>query len=45
MGRRRGPYYLKQSMFQDGAESEPEARFGDDPGYSDYESKEFGLNL
>lgn len=32
-------------MFQDGVESESEVRFGDDLGYSDYESKEFGFNL
>ena len=45
LGRTRGPYYLKQSMFQDEAESEPEARFWNDPTYSDYVSEEFVLNL
>lgn len=39
MGRKRGPYYLKYTMVQDGMGSLPGESFGKDPDYTVCESR------
>lgn len=45
LGRTKGPSGLKHSKFQDGAEGEPVATFGNDPVQSECGSEEFELDL
>ena len=45
LGRTKDPSCPKHSKFEDGAEGEPVARFGNDPEQSECGSKEFRLHL